>query len=101
MYVFGRIHPRDKLTVGFRLALSGLTIAYGVPGLKYQGPRESAFFVDTDFYTLKIKYDGGKDPITVRSNQGFEVSFIIEKKSVSIMMKHWLCGIKLIFKDKL
>ena len=69
------------------VALSGLSVAYNVQGLKYQGPRESAFFVDTGFYTLKIEYDKGKDPITVRSKQGFEVCF-----NEYIIVSEWFCG---------
>jgi hypothetical protein len=35
---WGDVHPRYKQQVAERLALSGLSIAYGVPGLYFSGP---------------------------------------------------------------
>ena len=70
------IHPRDKSTVGARLAVSGLAVAYSKP-YKYQGPQPSAFFIDIGFFTLGIEFDNRTTEIQVRNKDGFEVSFFV------------------------
>lgn len=68
-----RVHYRDKGTVGQRLSLAGLAVAYGQSGILYQGPWPSTIMVDTKNFLIKIAYSSGKVPITVRNTEGFEV----------------------------
>ncbi|KAK3096595.1 hypothetical protein FSP39_001552 [Pinctada imbricata] len=69
----GSIHPRDKQDVAARLALSGLTVAYGKDLGNFQGPKISAFYIDIGFFTLCLEFDSSKTTLDVRSNNGFEV----------------------------
>ncbi|KAK3097297.1 hypothetical protein FSP39_008444 [Pinctada imbricata] len=69
----GSVHPRDKQDVAARLALSGLTVAYGKDQGNFQGPKISAFYIDIGFFTLCLEFDSSKTTLDVRSNNGFEV----------------------------
>ena len=71
IYVFCSIHPRDKETVGFRLAAGGLSQAYNI-NTKFQGPVPTQ--IKTDDESIQIIYDEGKTVLNVRSTWGFEVS---------------------------
>ncbi len=71
-----RVHPRDKLDVGYRLSRSGLAVAYGYKNITYQGP----IVVD-----VSVAHDSGKVNVTysnivsrhieLRNPNGFEVCF--------------------------
>ena len=50
---FGSVHIRDKTTVGKRLALGGISQAYGTPGIYWQGPTIAS-----------AKASGGKSTLT-------------------------------------
>ena len=77
---YGSIHPRDKETVGMRLALAGSAIAYGTTDLYYTGPLvkswgltptpgpKSPMSVIVTFTNLA---PGGK--LELRSPYGFEI----------------------------
>lgn len=73
---YSSIHPRDKETIADRLLLSGLSVAYGQKGLKFQGPLPSAFYVDIEPSgngSMGIEFDNGQTPLEVRNLGGFEV----------------------------
>lgn len=67
---FGSIHPRDKETVGERLALAGGAIAYGETDLYYTGPivdsYENLVFTFRNFHPLQNLDE-------LRSSYGFEI----------------------------
>lgn len=50
-----------------------MAVAYGKTDQKYMGPIISTFTIDSVNYLLRLEYDGGKSPIVVRNDQGFEV----------------------------
>ena len=78
--IFLRIHPRDKLDVARRLALSGRAVAYNETTLSYQGPIPSSVHANARQHTLVIEFDHGNNPIEVRdTNHGFDVSFHAHK----------------------
>ncbi|XP_013395194.1 sialate O-acetylesterase [Lingula anatina] len=77
------IHPRDKIDVAKRLVLSGLAVAYGKSGIKFQGPLPSAYFIDIGYYTLRVEYDSGKTPLEIRSSAGFELCCSHDNTSIS------------------
>ncbi len=53
------IHPKDKQTVGHRLALGALAIAYGKP-VVYQGPTYDSIKIEGDAIRIFFKHtDGG------------------------------------------
>ena len=69
------IHPRDKLDVARRLALSSRAVAYQQSNLNFQGPRYTSIQADPSQGTLVIEFDHGNDPIEVRdTTRGFDVS---------------------------
>jgi len=55
------VHPRDKRSVGERLAFNALNKTYGLKEVDYQGPQFSMFRVDGNTVTLTFK------PESVRS----------------------------------
>ena len=71
------IHPRDKETVGERLGMSGLAVAYGIP-VKHTGPMPTKII--TGKGKMAILYDDGKTAINVRDSWGFEVGFYVNKR---------------------
>ncbi len=71
---FCRVHPRDKETVGFRLASSGLSQAYNLT-VKHQGPVPTA--VKQSNGRMQITYDSGHTVLSIRSIQGYDVSTCI------------------------
>ena len=64
------IHPRDKLTVANRLSLGARSVAYGEKDVPFLGPYPLKITIIEN--SLIITYD---QAITVRSGDGFEVSF--------------------------
>ncbi|KAL4233525.1 hypothetical protein ACF0H5_008206 [Mactra antiquata] len=71
---YGSIHPRDKQDVAYRLYLGGLQVAYNIKAMgRYQGPQITAFFIDIGYHTLRLELDHSKQPIDVKSKDGFEV----------------------------
>ena len=69
-----RVHIRDKRTVGERLALSGLDLAYHIPRY-HQGPYPSYMERGTN-KTLTIEYDNNQTHLQIRNKTGFEVKNI-------------------------
>ncbi|XP_025099241.1 sialate O-acetylesterase-like [Pomacea canaliculata] len=69
----GPIHPRFKQDVSQRLMLGALNVAYGHSDVVFQGPFPSKFQLDTVHHTLTIEYNGGRTPLEIRNNTGFEV----------------------------
>jgi sialate O-acetylesterase len=52
-----RVHTRDKKTVGTRLALAGLALAYG-KDIPYRGPRVKSTRMEQDKVVLDLDTDG-------------------------------------------
>ena len=73
IFIYFRIHPRDKQTASYRLMIAGMSVAYGKNMGRYQGPMVSAYFIDIGFFTLGLAFDKSDSTIEVRSVHGFEV----------------------------
>jgi sialate O-acetylesterase len=72
-----RVHPRNKLDVGYRLSRSGLAVAYGYKNISYQGPIISDISIASDSSKMNITYSNAASPgIELRNQNGFEVCFI-------------------------
>ena len=72
-----RVHPRDKLDVGYRLSRSGLAVAYGYKNVTYQGPIIADISIAADSSKINITYSNAASPsIELRNSDGFEVCFI-------------------------
>jgi sialate O-acetylesterase len=72
-----RIHPRNKLDVGYRLSRSGLAVAYGYKNISYQGPIIADISIASDSSNVNVTYSDTVSPsIELRNPDGFEVSFI-------------------------
>ncbi|KAK2182434.1 hypothetical protein NP493_354g03011 [Ridgeia piscesae] len=69
----GPIHPRDKTTISKRLAVAGLTVAYGMDRGQFQGPFPSSYEISRTQATLTLMYDFNRFKIQQRSSSGFEV----------------------------
>ena len=65
---FGSVHPRDKETVGERLALAGRAIAYGEKSIYYTGPIVSS--ASNNIVTFRNVPEG--ESIELQSQYGFE-----------------------------
>ena len=71
-----RVHPRDKLDVGYRLSRSGLAVAYGYTNITYQGPIVANISVASDSSKVNVTYSNTvSSRIELRNPNGFEVSF--------------------------
>jgi len=69
-----RIHPRDKLDVGYRLSRSGLAVAYGFNNITYQGPIIADISIASDNSKVNVTYSNVASPsIELRNTSGFEV----------------------------
>jgi hypothetical protein len=69
-----RIHPRDKLDVGYRLSRSGLAVAYGYTNITYQGPIVASISVASDSSKVNVTYSNAASPsVELRNPNGFEV----------------------------
>ena len=73
LFYLSRIHPRDKTTIGKRLALAGLSMAYGKKMGQFQGPFPSSYEISHNPATLTIIYDFNANKIQQRNSDGFEV----------------------------
>jgi sialate O-acetylesterase len=72
-----RIHPRNKLDVGYRLSRSGLAVAYGYKNISYQGPIIADISIASDSSKVNVTYSNiVSSSIELRNPDGFEVSFI-------------------------
>lgn len=72
--MLNRVHPRNKLDVGYRLSRSGLAIAYGYQNITYLGPIISNISPATDSSTINVTYSNVASPsIELRNPDGFEV----------------------------
>ncbi len=72
-----RIHPRNKLDVGYRLSRSGLAVAYGYKNISYQGPIIADISIASDSSKVNVTYSNTVSPsIELRKPDGFEVSLI-------------------------
>jgi hypothetical protein len=73
-YFTKRVHPRNKLDVGYRLSQSSLAIAYGFQNVTYQGPLISSLSVAADSSTVNVTYSSAtSSSIELRNPNGFEV----------------------------
>lgn len=71
-----RVHPRNKLDVGYRLSRSGLAVAYGFQNITYQGPLIASTSVAPDSSTVNVTYSNvASSAIELRNPDGFEVRF--------------------------
>jgi hypothetical protein len=71
-----RVHPRDKLDVGYRLSRSGLAVAYGYKNITYQGPIVVDVSVARDSSKVNVTYSNiVSRRIELRNEHGFEVCF--------------------------
>ena len=69
-----RVHPRDKLDVGYRLSRSGLAVAYGFKNVTYQGPIIADVSVSSDSSKINITYSSEiSTRVELRNPAGFEV----------------------------
>jgi sialate O-acetylesterase len=72
-----RVHPRDKLDVGYRLSRSGLAVAYGLKNISYQGPIIADISIASDSSQVNITYSNKvSSSIELRNPNGFEVKSI-------------------------
>jgi sialate O-acetylesterase len=72
-----RVHPRNKLDVGYRLSRSGLAVAYGYKNISYQGPIIAGISIASDSSKVNITYSAEVSPsIELRNPDGFEVKSI-------------------------
>jgi hypothetical protein len=72
-----RVHPRNKLDVGYRLSRSGLAVAYGYNNISYQGPIIADISIASDSSKVNVTYSNSVSPsIELRNPNGFEVQFI-------------------------
>ncbi len=51
-----RVHPRNKLDVGYRLSRSGLGVAYGYNNISYQGPIIADISIASDSSKVNVTY---------------------------------------------
>ncbi len=73
-----RVHPRDKLDVGYRLSRSGLAVAYGYQNVTYLGPIIAAISVASDTSKVNVTYSNVASPsIELRNESGFEVGYFL------------------------
>ena len=71
-----RVHPRNKLDVGYRLSRSGLAVAYGFKNINFQGPIISDITIAADSTKINVTYSAEISPtIELRSPNGFEVKY--------------------------
>jgi hypothetical protein len=71
-----RVHPRNKLDVGYRLSRSGLAIAYGYNNITYLGPIIGDISIASDSSKVNVTYSNVASPsIELRNPNGFEVYF--------------------------
>jgi hypothetical protein len=74
----GRVHPRDKLDVGYRLSRAGLAVAYGFNNISYQGPIVADISIASDSKKVNVTYSSTVSPtIELRNPNGFEVKSIV------------------------
>jgi sialate O-acetylesterase len=82
-----RIHPRDKLDVGYRLSRSGLAVAYGFKNITYQGPIIVDITVASDSGKINVSYSKEMSSrVELRNPAGFEVClvFVYSLKNIFI-----------------
>ncbi len=68
------VHPADKQTVGFRLALAARALVYGEPQLEYSGPLFRTATAEGP--AMRVWFDHAKDGLAVHGPQpeGFELA---------------------------
>ncbi len=77
MFLNVRIHPRDKLDVGYRLSRSGLAVAYGYKNITYLGPIIANIEIAADSSKVNVTYSNVASPsIELRIKDGFEVCLL-------------------------
>ncbi|ELU03144.1 hypothetical protein CAPTEDRAFT_112206, partial [Capitella teleta] len=80
------VHYRDKETVGERLALSGLAVAYGRKDVKFQGPLPTDAVIDKTKLQIQIIYDNNQTPLLkIKSSLGFELCCKASKENPCAM----------------
>jgi hypothetical protein len=71
-----RVHPRNKLDVGYRLSRSGLAVAYGYNNITYLGPIIGDISIASDSSKVNVTYSNvASSSIELRNPNGFEVYF--------------------------
>src|SRR6202012_6102271 len=63
------VHPRDKRTVGERLAFNALNKTYGLKDVRYQGPQFTKFSVNGNVVTLYFKPEGIASGLTTKDGK--------------------------------
>jgi hypothetical protein len=87
-----RVHPRDKLDVGYRLSRSGLAVAYGFNNISYQGPIVADISIASDNSKVNVTYSSTISPnIELRNPNGFEVKSIGFLALISLM--YFIAGV--------
>jgi hypothetical protein len=83
-----RIHPRDKLDVGYRLSRAGLAVAYGFQNITYLGPIVADISVASDSSKVNVTYSNvASSSIELRNSNGFEVCvFILSNQSEKYLL---------------
>ena len=78
MFFQTRVHPRDKLDVGYRLSRSGLAVAYGYKNITYLGPIIADVSVARDSSKVNVTYSSVVSRhIELRNPHGFEVRLLL------------------------
>ena len=63
------VHPRDKRSVGERLAFNALNKTYGLKDVDYQGPQIAKFEVHGNVVNVFFKSDGIKSGLTTKDGK--------------------------------
>lgn len=66
------VHPRDKQSVGYRLALLALVKDYGKSEIEYSGPQYSAMKIEKDTIRISLSHAAGLN--FKGAPQGFEIA---------------------------
>lgn len=75
-----RVHPRNKLDVGYRLSRSGLAVAYGFQNITYQGPLIDSVTVAPDSSKVTVTYsNASSSSVELRNSNGFEVKSFTDR----------------------
>ena len=69
------IHPKDKQTVGKRMALTGLAVAYGKKGIAFRGPVFDSMKADGD--KMVVKFRNAEGGLVSKGENGEVAGFAI------------------------
>ena len=98
------IHPRYKRQIGYRLALGGLNLAYGLGETtgRFQGPFPTA--ITQQGGQILIEFDSGQADLEFRAATGFEVGALFRilmlfKALHAASRMLCLCSIEMLYSD--